>query len=328
MTERLRVGVVGIGFGQGVHVPAFREAGCDVVAIAASQLERARAVADRLHIARAYADWTELVADEGVDLVSIAVPPRLQPAIVVAAARARKHLLCEKPLATDRAGAELMLAAATAAEVGHAVDFELPELPAWRRARELLTGGAIGTLEHLAIDWRIRTRPRAPGHWKGEADEGGSVLGGFLSHALYDFEWFAGPIRRLRARMPDPARAEVWLEGGVGGTIEVDSAAAAPSGQRLDLRGTTGSLRLDDRGAPVGADFVLTAGAGEHVRDADDQPAGQDLRIGAVASLVTRFCAAIASGSPMRPDLSDGVRVQELLAAVQESAMNDSWQSV
>lgn len=330
MTERLRVGVVGIGFGQSAHVPAFREAGCEVVAIAASDAERAVTVARRLGISRAFADWRDLVAESDVHIVSIAVPPRLQPEIAVAAARAGRHLLCEKPVAADVRGAALMLAAAEDAGVRHAVDFEFPELPSWRLARERLEEGVIGRLEDLSIEWRTRTRSRPTGHWKGQTEEGGGVLGGFLSHALYDFEWFAGPIGRLRARLSGewPTRAEVWIEGGARGTIDVDASAAEPTGHRLELRGVAGTIRLDDRAAPVGTDFALSSSKGEERATPDQPPPAADLRIGPVASLVTRFVAAVVSAGPMRPDLSDGVRVQQLLAAVRASAVNDSWQSV
>ena len=87
MTGPVRVGIIGAGFGQQVHVPAFRaDARCEVVAICARTLEHAARAAERLGIPQAYGDARQMLADGQVDGVSIAVPPVAQPDLVITAA--------------------------------------------------------------------------------------------------------------------------------------------------------------------------------------------------------------------------------------------------
>ncbi len=84
--SKIRVGVVGIGFAQQVHVPAFRADGrCEVVAICASNFARAPQVPGKLDIPQAFGDWQELIAQPNIDVISIATPPNIQPEIAIAA---------------------------------------------------------------------------------------------------------------------------------------------------------------------------------------------------------------------------------------------------
>ena len=93
----LRVGVAA-SLRRAVHVPAFRaDERCRVVGIGAATAGRAREAATALGIERAFDDWQELVASPDLDVVAIAVPPAVQPAVAEAAARAGKHIFCEKP---------------------------------------------------------------------------------------------------------------------------------------------------------------------------------------------------------------------------------------
>src|SRR5687768_10009277 len=99
----MRVGLIGCGnVGLGHHLPALLGVeGIEVAAVAdptPERLEAARAAAG-LGAADAHLDWRELVARADVDAVVVATPQRFRPEIAIAAARAGKHLLCEKPLA-------------------------------------------------------------------------------------------------------------------------------------------------------------------------------------------------------------------------------------
>src|SRR5215467_1301942 len=97
---RLRVGIVGIGFGQRVHLPAFRaNPRCQVTAISASTQERADKIALEYGIPAAYGDWQSLVNSSDVDVVSVATPPGVQFEVVRASLLAGKPVFCEKPLA-------------------------------------------------------------------------------------------------------------------------------------------------------------------------------------------------------------------------------------
>src|SRR5712675_987825 len=94
-----RVGIIGTGWGARVQVPAFREAGLEVVAIAGHNADRTRRVAGELGL-EAFDDWRALIASN-VDLVTIVTPPSEHLQMATAALDAGKHVLCEKPTALN-----------------------------------------------------------------------------------------------------------------------------------------------------------------------------------------------------------------------------------
>ena len=328
----MRVGVVGIGFGQAVLVPAFRtDPGCEVVAIAASSEERARRIADRLAIGTALGDWRSLVGDPRVDVVAIAVPPALQPAIAIAAARAGKHVFCEKPAALTLADARAMRDAADG-KVVHAIDFGFPELPAWRELKAALASGRIGDASRVYVDMRVRGRGTdvaGRASWKARDADGGGLWGGFLPHALYHLEWAAGPLRRLRARrLRDDRALHVWGEyaSGASAAVTLDAGASFGSGHRVEVAGSTGTALLENPNVDHSGPFTLSIDR-DVVRADAANPTG-DGRVAAVAPLARRFLDAIRERGRTAPDLSDGVRVQQLLEAVDRAARDDAWVTV
>ena len=118
MRGNVTIGIVGAGFGQQVHAPAFKSLpGCELGAICASHLERARKAAQTLGIPKATDDWRELVADPDIHALALAVPPSLQAEIALAAAQAGKHLFCEKPLALNVNQAQSILTAARQSKI-------------------------------------------------------------------------------------------------------------------------------------------------------------------------------------------------------------------
>src|SRR5260370_31021613 len=105
-----RIAVIGAGWGARVQVPAFREAGLEVVAIAAQDAEKTRRTAAELGLT-AFDDWHALLASD-VDLITIVTPPSEHLTMATAALDAGKHVLCEKPTALHAGEAEALLAAA------------------------------------------------------------------------------------------------------------------------------------------------------------------------------------------------------------------------
>jgi predicted dehydrogenase len=329
MNRRIRVGVVGLRFGSQVHIPAFRsDPRCEVMALAGRDASKAADIARALEVPASYADWRELVAASDVDAVSIAVPPAAQPAIIAEAARHRKHVFCEKPLAASVADARQALVSAQAAGVVHGIDFIFPEIAVWQQAKASLAGGAIGRPAHFAYTWRTETyasRTNAP-TWKNRPDEGGGVLGNFVSHVVYNIEWLLGGIRgfeglvyrrdRRRGRAFDGV---VRLENGVTGSLSVSTDAFLGSGHIVEIYGDEGTLVLHNSGSDYVAGFRLNlgtraSGALAGMATLQDAGAALDGRLAAVSRLVRRFVDAIHGGAAMTPNLADGVRVQELLA--------------
>lgn len=298
-----------------------------MVAIAASTVERASAVASREGVAGAHGDWRELIERDDIDLVSIAVPPVLQRDIAVAAAHAGKHLLCEKPIAATTAAAQAIVAAARHGAIRHAVDFEFPELPEWRQLYRLVHDGELGTPSELRIDWSTRAGARrsARSAWKDRDEDGGGALGGFVSHALYHALWLCGPLEVIDATLPGTGpgttACSVTLRGAAGRVVvvDVDTAAEGLPHHVLEIMGTGGTARLESVVVDHAGPFGLTLD-GRPVSVAADGRAGEDRRVAAVGRLVGRFIDAIRQDRDMRPDLRDGHEVVRLIEATRVAA--------
>src|SRR5205085_3860424 len=110
MTSPFRVGVIGTGFGSAVHVPAFSASpDFEVVAIASRHRANAERVAAEHDIAWAGDDYRAMLSEVDLDVISVATPGGLHHEIVLAAAEAGRHILCEKPFATSLTQATEML---------------------------------------------------------------------------------------------------------------------------------------------------------------------------------------------------------------------------
>jgi predicted dehydrogenase len=340
----LRVAVVGLGFGS-VHVAAFRQdPRCEVVALCSRQLERVESAARVLGVGRALTDWRALIASRDIDVVSLAVPARAQPEIGSAALEAGKHVLFEKPLADTLAGAEQLAAAARGqANVVTAIDFEFPEIPAFRGAKQSLTAGAIGTLRHVAVTWRIETYSNrakldattAVDTWKSETAAGGGALNLFGSHVLYYLEWLFGPLKSVSAALERPAADTRALDtlvtlslvtrAGLPIVVSIATDAYQGSGHRVEIYGEGGTLVIENRSADYISGFELQtflrandrASVGSRV---EPSAAVSDGRVLATAAVVRRFVDGIQKGRASAPDVMDGLRVQRLMDAVQRSS--------
>jgi predicted dehydrogenase len=342
MGKTISVGVIGIGFGQQVHVPAFRsDPRCVVHAIAASQLDRAQKVATKLEIPVAYGDAGKLINDPQIQIVSIAVPPTHQPALIEAVARAGKHVFCEKPVGAELAGAAKAFDAVKKAGVRHAIDLLFPEIPAWQHAKDLLP--SVGALRQVAISWRVETYAYKTGatSWKTRAGDGGGTLGNFVSHCAYYIEWLLGPVARLSARLtPAPtadrgeARVDAWLETASGVPVGLSVAADAflGSGHRVEIYGDQGSIHLVNPTSDYINGFELLLGtrtSGKLEQRVGPKLDGGDGRITVASSIIHRFVDAVESGGDVRPGLEEGVRVQRMLDAMRASHdASGQWQKI
>ena len=196
MASRLRVGVIGTGFGSLVQIPAFRaHARAEVVAVASGTPGKARKAADALGVPHAFDDWTKLVAAD-LDLVSITTPPHLHHAMALAALNAGRHVLCEKPMAMSAREAEEMLSGAERARRIHALDHELRFNPNRRKVRRLIEEGFIGAPRHVLLTAVNASRhdPTKPWGWWYDDAQGGGLLGAVGSHQVDLLRYWLGEI--------------------------------------------------------------------------------------------------------------------------------------
>ena len=251
----IRLGIVGSNYGRTVQLPAFRaDSRCEVVALAGSNAARTAELARADNIPKAYGDWRALVEDANVQAVAIATLPSLQAQIAIRALELGKPVFAEKPLASDLGAARAMLKQASASRKPTMIDFNFHQIMAWQRAKSMIDANAIGTLRHVTVHWHvesraIQTRMRS---WKTVGDDGGGVLGNFISHCFHYLEWFCGPIAGLSARvsgLPSDKDLEttvamaIQLAAGPLVSLSMSCASFLGAGHKIEFFGEDGTLQ-------------------------------------------------------------------------------------
>ena len=194
----LRVAMIGYAFMGAAHSQAWRTAGRFFALPAGTEMRllcgrNAEAAADAAHRfgwAESCTDWREAVARDDIDVVDICTPGDTHAEIAIAALRAGKHVLCEKPLANTVAEAEQMTAAASEAAgkgVRSSVGFNYRRVPALAYARQLVDEGRVGDVRHIRAqylqDWIVD--PDFPLVWRLQKDKAGSgALGDIGAHVI------------------------------------------------------------------------------------------------------------------------------------------------
>jgi len=345
----LRVAVIGLGFGQQVHVPAFRaDSRCEVTTLCGSTRSKAVDIAGRLNVPHASGDWRSVVADPEIDAVSIAVPPHLQPRIALEAWRNRKAVFCEKPLAAHVHDA-LHVRNAAGQDLANMVNFEFCECDGWRELQTALESHGH-TVRSVDVDWRVRTYANLHRleNWKSRPEEGGGALQAFVAHTFYLLEQLNGPISRLIAKLSkavdDPREGETevsieaqFLQGGHA-NVHVATDAPPPHRHQIDVVGVD-SLRLLNEGSDYIDGFQLFRAPhiGGRMTPVSSPPAirapdsaecitaRRDGRTEAMSRLVRKFVDWALGGSPAHPNFADGYRVQFLIEATRRANAEGRW---
>jgi predicted dehydrogenase len=184
MSDRIRTAVIGTGFMGRTHLEALRRVeNVDVVEVAATSQDKARAAAAGYNVLNATGDWHDVIADPSIDAVHITTPNDSHFAIAKAAFEAGKHVLCEKPLAMSVAQAEELVALQTAKKLRGAVNHNLRCYPMVQQMRSMREAGEFG--EVLVVqgtysqdwmlyetDWNWRVDPKEAGASRVMADIG------------------------------------------------------------------------------------------------------------------------------------------------------------
>jgi len=216
MTDRVGVGIVGAGPGGWWLAKAanlIREA--RLVSVLASTPERSRAASEALAAERWHGSLEQMLEDPDVDLVCVATPNHLHAEMTIAAVRAGKHVLCEKPIALNLQDADLMIEEARKAGVKLAVGFTERFNAAFIQAKEAVEGGRIG---RPTMIWAKRGHPLGPDDWRRDPQRSGDLL---LHNANHNIDLALWLMDSAVVRVYGEADGLVYPETGL-----IDSAAA------------------------------------------------------------------------------------------------------
>jgi predicted dehydrogenase len=197
-------GIIGCGWVASAHawgVRAGAAEGVRFIAVSDVDPDRATGIADRFDAGTTFQDYRDLLARDDISAVSICLPDFLHHQVVIEAAEAGKHVLCEKPLAMNSSQADEMIAACESADVKLGMIMNHRYAPDNIRTKHAATSGALG--DHLigsVVHSSGLTGPLDTSPWRGKLNRAaGGVLSTQAIHFLDLLLWFMGPVRSVEA---------------------------------------------------------------------------------------------------------------------------------
>lgn len=327
----LGLGVIGTGMWGRAHAEVYaRSPYSRLVAVCDLVEERARTVAER-YGARSYTDLSAFLADPELEAVGIATPDVRHREPAVLAAEAGKHILLEKPLATNREDLDAIAEAVEKSGVRLMVDFHARFSPPIVAARDTIRRGDLG--RPVSAYYRLNDVISVPLEMLGWAGES-SILWFLGSHTVDTLRWLLGDevswvhsvsstgvLRERGLDVPDIYQTLMQFRSGVIATIEnnwiVPVTHPNVNDSELNLLGSAGMIKLDMSSSGVLERFLS---------DRYDQP---DLFVkpeihgvhsGFAYASIEDYVYRLATNQPFVAGLEDGLRVSRTVLAILESA--------
>jgi len=298
---------------------------CRIVAVGSRDVGRANAVANRYDIPNVHGSYEALLADPDVDAVYIPLPNHLHAQWTIAAARAGKHVLCEKPLAMTATDAQAMVDACEAEGVRLMEAFMYRHHPSWQAVKALVAGGRIGRLTSVQSWFSYYNDD--PTNIRNMREAGGGALFDIgcysvnLSRFLFDGE----PGRVEASITRDPATdvdvlTSALMEFG-GGIATFTCSTRAEDDQRVHVYGTDGRISIGipfnippDRPTEI---YVTTGG------DPPVAPATETIRFDTkdpYTAEAEAFAAAILDDMPTPTPPQDAIANLRVIERIFEAA--------
>lgn len=358
--KSISFGLIGVGRQAAyVHHPAIKLArGARVVAMADTRRELLAQRAKQWRGVAAYDDPLEIFAHDGLDAVVICTANNTHAPLVLAALRARKHVLCEKPLALTLAEARAILAAAVKARRRHMTAFTYRFVPAMKYLKQLVVRGDLGVPRHFRAQ-RFQDWPDTAIGWRQwRATAGTGELGDMASHRIDYARFLLGEIKAVcgamkqfvprdrdaRGKRVRPSDTDDWCAfvgefacGATGVWESTKLARGHGSGGRshdfVEINGVEASaiyelrhpyrLLIGKRGGtfkvvPVPRRFL------KHPQSSRKAGAGDPMRVWRYDQAV-EFIEAIREGRDASPSFADGLAAQAVIDAVLRSVAERRW---
>jgi len=348
-SSKRSIGVIGVGFGAQVYVPGLQSEGWEVAAVCSRTRDKAAKVAEAAGIRGVHTDPFELINRPDISAVAITTPPASHCELSIAALKAGKHVLCEKPFAMSATEATAMLRAAEASGLTSMVCHEFRYTPQRAFIHQLLGEGYLGRFQlctiELFLDRYVTAEPR-PMSWLALKAEGGGILGALGSHYIDGLRhWFgevaavSGHLAILRPDLVDSSKRIVKSEtedtfafslhfrsGGLA-TMIASFAATPARGARITVMGDRGTLIADQPGPnPMEDGIVVGSRDGSPLQPLATPSRylpftdSRDPRLMAFRLLAREFATGIDERRSPAPNFADGLRCQELLDAIRVSS--------
>jgi predicted dehydrogenase len=330
--EKVRVGLIGTGTWGNIHAQTYTEYSRAALAAVCDQSEeRARKAAAQYGVSDVYTDYRKMLKDGGIDAVAIVTPDFAHREIIEEAARAGKHIIVEKPLATTQEDLARIVEAVTKAGVKFMVDFHNRWSPPLVVARDDIEQGKLGDLVsgYLRLNNPLSV-PLKMLAWSAAS----SILWFLGSHAVDTLRYLfqdeivrvysvsrSGVLRDQGLDVADIYQTILEFGNGIIATLEnhwiMPDSSPKLNDFKVNILGSKGMISMDlthnqliERYLPNGCDRPDVSGSlligGHHV--------------GFVYESIKHFVDCVADGKEPAVTLDDGVRVSKVILAILESA--------
>ncbi|WP_338721326.1 Gfo/Idh/MocA family oxidoreductase [Devosia sp. XK-2] len=332
-THKIRWGILSTAnIGMEKVTPAIQASpSSEVVAIGSRDAAKARAAADRLGIAKAYGSYEELFADPDIDAIYNPLPNHLHVPMTLAAARAGKHVLCEKPIALSASEAEQLRDIPK--DVVFMEAFMVRFHPQWHRAREIIRAGELGEIR--AINAVFTYHNVDPGNVRNQADIGG---GGIMDIGCYPITagrfFFEGEPERVVSLVErDPnfgtdRLASVLADFGTGRQLSFTCSTQAAPHQRVQIFGTKAKAEIIiPFNAPANERTAITVDIGSPV---DGSLARREIlpACDQYTEQAEAFTQAVLGKTPLPYGVEDAIASMRVIDAIFESEKTGAWARV
>jgi predicted dehydrogenase len=335
----MNFGIIGTGMISGFHYKAISEIpGCAVTACMDSVPERARDFAER-HGCAGYGELGKFLAHPGLDIVTICTPSGTHLEAALAAAKAGKHLIIEKPIEVSLPRIDKIIEACDKNGVSLSGVFMSRYHEAVREIKRALEEGRFGklTLGGAYIKWWRSQEYYDKGGWRGtwQFDGGGALMNQGI-HAVDLLQWFMGPVESVycytallgheRIEVEDTAVISLRFKSGALGVIEGSTAAYPGFPKRLEISGVRGSAVLEEeslKGWNFAEEFPRDAGIREKFMARPGSGGSSDpsaIGYHGHRAQFTEIVEALASGKKPAVDGREARKAVEIILAAYQSA--------
>lgn len=326
-SDPLRIGILGAARIAGLSIvgPA-RATGQRLVAVAARDPERATAFAEQHGLERVHSTYADLVADPEIDVVYNPLANALHARWNLAAVRAGKHVLAEKPFAANAADAAVVAKAAVDAGVTVVEAFHYPFHPLFQRVCELVGDGAVGDVEHVETVLRMPAPPEQDPRWSLDLAGGAAMdLGCYALHCARQLgtRFLGGEPtvvsasareRPGRPGVDEALSVDLRFPSGVSGSASCDMDSPGVWDFHLTVTGTEGVIHVPDFPRPHEDDSLV-------LRRPDGSEHLEHLgRRSSYTYQLEAFAANVRTGGPLVIDVHDTVPQALLLDAAYRAA--------
>ncbi|MCR8644404.1 Gfo/Idh/MocA family oxidoreductase [Paenibacillus sp. N1-5-1-14] len=350
-TKKIRVGIIGTGFGASVQAPIFQSHECyEVKALASVHRYKSDVIRQNLEGLSMYTDWVEMIANEELDLVSIASSPVHHYEMALGLLEKGMHVLCEKPMGMSAIQTLDMLDKLKASNAMGFVDFQWRLIPIRQKIKEILMRGDLGKVHYIKYQGsfsgykQLTTNYRG---WDGRKKDGGGMLFAIGSHMFDSLMWWMNQdivdvYAELKTMIPkyegcsgveerdsdDAFTVMGHYEDGTAFHADLLYPAVRGTGWKLEVYGSEGTLLTNND-----QEVLVSKGGEFEVVQVEQIEVPSSMSMSAAPyyngmyQMVDRIYRSISEEKVVGdvPTFQDGHMVQCVLDAIQQSSLARAW---